>query len=158
MLSVIAIIGKNRAIGRKNKLLWNLPEDLARFRRITKNHPIIMGRKTFESIGRLLPERTNIIVSRNPDYKITGGHIFNSLEAAIEFAKISPGKEEIFVIGGGEIYTSALPYCDKLYLTIVADEPEADVFFPDFSSFKNIKETGRGNFDKVSYKFLELTK
>jgi dihydrofolate reductase len=128
MISAIAVIGQNRELGQANKLIFNVPGDLPRFKAITMGHPIIMGRKTRDSIGRELPGRTNIVISRS------GG--IGSIEAAIELAKKSPGSEEIFVIGGGEIYNLAMPYVERLYLTVVDDSaPEADTFFPDYSGF-----------------------
>src|SRR5687768_8176699 len=93
-----------RGIGRGNELMWHIPEELKRFKEITTGHPIIMGRKTHESIKRLLPNRTNIIVTRDPNYKVEGGIVVHSIEEAIEKAKESDGGEEIFIIGGGQIY------------------------------------------------------
>ena len=98
-LSLIVAMTEDRVIGKDNSLPWHLPEDLKRFRKITHGHPIIMGRRTFESIGRVLPERKNIIVSRNTDYRVVGAHIASSLEAAKKLA----GEEEVFVIGGAKI-------------------------------------------------------
>jgi len=140
IVSIIAVISKQkRAMGIKNGLLWKIEGDLPRFKALTTGHPIIMGRKTYESIGRPLPNRTNIVVTRNPEFKVDGVVRAESLEEALEIAKEE--KEEIFVIGGGEIYKQALPFTDRLYLTIVNDEPEADTFFPDYSEFK--KEISR---------------
>jgi dihydrofolate reductase len=134
-ISIVAAIGSgNRALGKDNKLIWAIPADLKRFKQLTTGHPIIMGRKTFESIGRPLPNRTNIIITRNADYKIDGCLITNSLEAAISKAR-EIDQQEIFIIGGAEIYKQALPFTDKLYLTIIQEEKEGDVFFPDYSEF-----------------------
>lgn len=138
MISIIAAISsKNRAMGIKNELLWKLDGDLKRFRAITEHHPVIMGRKTYESIGRPLPNRTNIVITRNPDFKPEGVVTTSSLEEALKIAKEDPTKEgdEIFVIGGGEIYTQALSITDRLYLTLVDDEPFADTFFPPYDMF-----------------------
>jgi dihydrofolate reductase len=136
MISQIVVIGKNKAIGCKNRLLWNIPEDMARFKKITTGHPIVMGRKTYESIGRPLPGRTNIIISRNKDLEIKGCLTTDSLESALKIAKESPGSDEIFIIGGGQIFEESLGISDKLYLTVVDDEPPADTYFPDYSVFQ----------------------
>ena len=136
IISMIAVISeKTRALGIKNALLWKIDGDLPRFKKLTTGHPIIMGRKTYESIGRPLPNRTNIVITRNPDFKPDGVVVVSSTEKALEIAR-KTGTDEIFVIGGGEIYKQALPFVDRLYLTIVHDEPKADTFFPDYSEFK----------------------
>lgn len=157
MISIICVIGKNNAIGRSNRLIWNLPADLKRFREITSGHPIIMGRKTYESIGRPLPNRTNIVISRDQSYRAEGCIVVTSLETALEKAK-AVEKEEVFIIGGGEIYRQALPACDKLYLTVVEDEPEADTFFPDHAEFTKIIKEETGEENGLKYKFIELEK
>ncbi len=152
-LSLIAAVAQNRGLGKDNKLLFNIPEDLKRFKQITLNHPVIMGRKTFESIGKPLPERTNIIVTRNKNYQIKDGFVFDSLAKAIAFAR-KKDSQEIFVIGGGEIYNQAIASADKLYLTIIKENPEADTFFPEYKKIFSkvvLKEKGQGN-----YIFLEL--
>lgn len=128
--SIIVAMGRNREIGTKNKLLWKIPEELKRFKEITTGHPIIMGRKTHESIGRILPNRTNIIITRDSSYQVEGGVVVHSLEEAIEKAKEAQGSEEIFIIGGAQVFAEALPMADKLYVTLVdADFPDADSFF-----------------------------
>lgn len=127
-LSIIASIGKNNELGAENKLIWKLPDDLKRFRALTLGHAVIMGRKTYESIGRPLPERKNIIITRQADYKAPGCIVVGSLDDALKAAE---GDAEPFVIGGSEIYDAALPLADKLYLTFVDAEPEADVYFPE---------------------------
>lgn len=127
-ISIIAAVGKNLAIGKDGKLLWRISDDLKRFKQLTAGHAIIMGRKTFESIGRALPNRTNIVITRNPDFKADGVLIAGSLEEAIQKA----GDGEIFIIGGGEIYSQALPIADKLYLTLVESGVDGDTFFPDW--------------------------
>ena len=130
IISLIAAIGKNNAIGVGGKLPWNLPDDLKRFKEITKGHCVIMGRKTYESIGRLLPERKNIIITRNKEYKIDGAIIVSSIEEAL---KECGGDNEPFVIGGGEIFKIALPYANKMYLTRVDTKIPADAFFPEWN-------------------------
>lgn len=133
---IVAAIARNtRALGNKNKLLWHIPDDLKRFKEKTLGHPIIMGRKTFESIiailGKPLPNRQNIVVTRNKDYFYRDVLVTSSLEEAFKRAQaLNPS--EIHIGGGAELYTQALPFVEKLYLTQVDDTPEADTFFPKF--------------------------
>jgi len=157
MISIIVAIGKNRAIGKNNQLLWHLPEDLRHFKKITTGNIVVMGRKTYESIGRPLPNRTNIIVTNDKKYKAEGCIIKHSLDEVLNEAKTYKDKE-VFVIGGGQIYEQALPHAKKLYLTIVDDEPEADTFFPDYSDFKNIISEEELEQKGIRFKFIELTK
>lgn len=155
-ISAIAIISKNRGLGFENKLLFHIPGELPRFKTITTGHPVIMGRKTHESIDRLLPNRTNIIITRDSSYKIDGAIIVHDLPEAIDVAKKSPGADEIFIIGGGQTFTEALPMTDRLYLTVVDTEVSADTFFPDYSEFTKViteeKHTEWGH----PYTFLTL--
>ncbi len=131
-LSLLVAMGTNRAIGRDNQLPWYLPADLSRFRQLTTSHTIIMGRKTFESLPNgALPKRTNIVISRDPHYEALGCAVVTSLEAAIEAAK-KVKTDEIFVIGGAQIFALALPEADRIYMTIVDTAPEATIFFPEF--------------------------
>lgn len=130
-LSLIVAIGTSRAIGRDNQLPWYLPADLVRFKKLTTNHPIIMGRKTFESLPNgALPNRTNIVITRDPSYQAPGAKVVTSLEAALEEAKKNED-QEVFVIGGAQIFALALPLADRVYMTIVETAPEADIFFPE---------------------------
>ncbi len=126
-LSIIVAVAENGAIGCHNKLLWHISEDLKRFKRLTSGHPVVMGRKTFESIGRPLPNRQNIVITRNPDLRIEGVDVVGSIEEAI---KLCDPNEEVFIIGGGEIYRQAMHLAQKLYLTMVYQSPEGDTFFP----------------------------
>ncbi len=128
-LSLIVAIAKNRVIGVNNTLPWHLPEDLKRFRALTTGHHIIMGRKTYDSLGRLLPGRTTVIVTRNPDYKMEGAIVVNSLEAAIAACG---DDNEAFLIGGAELYKDGLKLANKLYITEIDAEYEGDAFFPEF--------------------------
>lgn len=144
--AIAAISEKKRAIGKDKKLLWDLPDDLKRFREITRNHPVIMGRGTYDHIllttGKALKNRTNIVVSHNRD-KVTAPDFIcvDTFEEAIELAKRSPGGDsEIFVMGGGKLWSSELSHIQRLYLTIVKDEPEADAFFPEYTEFKKVVE------------------
>jgi len=130
MISIIAAIGKNNELGKKNMLLWNLPADMRHFRETTKGHTVIMGQKTFESIGRPLPNRRNIVVTRNDNFQTKGIEISKSLENTLESFKNS--KEEVFVIGGGQIYKQSINKADRLYITHVdMKDKEADTYFPE---------------------------
>lgn len=154
-ISVIAVISQEkRALGVNNGLLWKIEGDLPRFKALTTGHPVIMGRKTFESIGRPLPNRTNIVITRNTDFKIEGASVVSSIEEALTLAKQSE-QEEIFIIGGGEIYKQSLHLVDRLYLTLVDDEPEADVFFPEYSEFT--KEISREEHPEHNPPFTYIT-
>ncbi len=160
MISIIAAIGKNREVGAKNALLWHIPGELKRFKEITIGHPIIMGRKTYESIGRVLPGRTNIIVTRDPEFKVDGAVIVDSLEKAIDIAT-NEKVEEIFIIGGGQIWAQSLGknLVDRLYLTLIDKEfSQADVFFPDYSAFKKVIEKKDMVGPEFNYTFLTLEK
>jgi len=128
---IVAITKGHNAIGKDTgELLFRISDDLRRFKTLTMSHPIIMGRKTYESIGRPLPGRTNIVITRNPDFQAEGCVVVSSIEKAIKKG-IKTGSE-VFVIGGGEIYRQALPYADKLYLTVVESDAEGNVFFPEW--------------------------
>ena len=157
IISLIAALGKNNEIGKGNGLLCHLPSDLKHFKAITSGHTIIMGRKTFESLPKgALPNRRNIVVSRNAQLVVEGAEVYSSLDYAL-LKCIS--ETEVFVTGGAQIYAQALPVADKLYITrIHTDFPEADVFFPPID--RNIwKETGRETFpadEKNPYPFTFL--
>ncbi len=155
-ISIIAALQKtDRGIGYDSSLLWKISEDLKRFKRLTLNHPIIMGRKTYESIGRPLPERTNIIITRNANYSAPGCTVCSSIDEAIAIAK-KIDSNEIFIIGGGEIYTAALPMTDRLYLTLVDAHEKANVFFPDYSEFKHKKQEEDHSNEPVPYSYVQL--
>jgi dihydrofolate reductase len=157
MISIICAVAKNRAIGRNNQLLWHLPDDLKHFKKITTGHTVIMGQKTYESIGQPLPNRKNIVVTRDKDFQADGCVICHSLEDVLKKNKASA--EEVFIIGGGEIYRQSFPFADKLYITLVDDEPnEADTFFPDYSEFSQIASSEEQEHNGIKYKFIELTK
>lgn len=152
---VVAIAEGNRAIGRDNNLPWHIPSDLKRFKQLTSGHPIIMGRKTYESIGRPLPNRTNIVITRDTSYVAPGCIVVNDLNTALQKAK-ELDSEEIFIIGGGEIFKQALPLVTKLYLTIVHDSIKGDVFFPDYSEFKTVLSSSNHSENGYSFTFLDL--
>lgn len=144
-LSIIVAAAENGVIGRNNALPWHLSEDLQHFKRLTLGKPILMGRKTFESIGRPLPGRTNIVISTNPDYQPDGVRVVGSLPDALALAEsiaLIDGAEELMVIGGAQIYAEALPRAQRLYLTRVHAEVEGDAFLPaiDWSQWR---ETAR---------------
>ena len=129
MLSIIAAIGKNNELGKKNALLWSLPADMEHFRNTTRGHTVVMGKKTFESIGHPLPNRRNIVITRDETFAPEGVEISKSLEDTLRSLEKAP--EEIFIIGGGEIYKQTIDKADKLYITHVeASFPDADIFFP----------------------------
>lgn len=128
MITLIVAMGKNREIGKENQLLWHLPKDLKHFKELTSGHPIIMGRKTYESIGKPLPNRTNIVISRKNDWFEEGILIVGSIKEAVKFAKKID--EEVFIIGGGNIYEQTIDLADKLEVTLVDAELGADTFFP----------------------------
>ncbi len=134
-ISITVAIGKNRELGMAGKLLWHIPEDLKRFKALTLGHPVVMGRKTFESIiailGKPLPGRTNIVVTRDQNWQYEGVIVCHSLEDAIVKAR-ELDQEEIHIGGGADLYAQALPFVDRLYLTLIDDEKEADTFFPEY--------------------------
>lgn len=186
-ISIIVALDDKNGIGKENALMWDIPEELKRFRQITSGHPIIMGRKTHESIGRALPNRTNIVITRDKNYQgFEGAIIVNSLEDAIKKAfsvilirrlaekdldssaaprhdvvvpqnddnigLLRNDKNEIFIIGGGQIYAQAMPLADKLYLTIVEGDFKADVFFPEYEKIFT-KVISEENFESNGYKY-----
>lgn len=182
MISIIAAIGKNRELGKNNALLWHIPGELPRFKRITTGHPIIMGRKTFESIGRVLPNRLNVVITRDVQSAESKGQsaenlvYVSSLEEAIETSSKyyvvgskyeqkrihdtnynlhTTDENEIFIIGGGQIFEQALPIVDKLYLTLVDQAFDADTFFPDYSAFS--KEVEKEEHEDGGYKYSFVT-
>ena len=167
VISIIAAIGKNRELGKDNKLLWHIPDDMKRFRELTKGHAVIMGRKTYDSIGKTLPNRLNLVLSRNP-YKQQEGIVRDikspcifvvDLVQALEKAKKWEEKKEnpeVFIIGGGNVYEQALPLADKLYLTVVEGKFDADTYFPEYSRFEKVLSEKKGEYNGLVYRFLEL--
>ena len=139
-VNLIVAMAKNRVIGIDNKMPWHLPADFAWFKKHTLGHPVIMGRKTFESIGKPLPGRRNIVVSRNRQWRADGCDVFSSLEAAIASGIAS---KQIFVIGGASFYPEALPVTDRIYLTVVDASPPGDTYFPalDASHWQELSRT-----------------
>ena len=153
-ITLIAAIGENGEMGHNNELLWHLPGDLPRFKEITMGSPIIMGRKTFDSIGRALPGRLNIVLTANADWQADGVVTASSLEKAIELAEQANNKA--FVIGGGQIYKLFLPYATSLEITEVYDSPVADTYFPNFAS-SDFTETARTKNQDTDPKFDYVT-
>lgn len=162
-LALIWAMSRNRVIGRNNALPWYLPEDLKYFKQVTMGKPIIMGRKTYESIGRPLPGRTNIVISRQPDLHIEGVKVLDSLDAAIRHAEnicLINGVDEAVVMGGAEIYALALPKADRLYMTQVHAEVHGDAYFPEID-LNDWQELGRDDFsasgaNPYDYSFVVL--
>jgi dihydrofolate reductase len=132
MIALVVAVAENRVIGKENKLIWHLPADLKYFKQLTSGHPIIMGRKTYESIGRPLPNRTNIVITRQADFKAEGCLVANSLTDALMLAQQLD--ENIYVIGGAEIYKQAMFLADTIYLTEVHHSFEGDTFFPEIDT------------------------
>ena len=160
MITIIAAIAKNNALGKDNDLIWHLPADLKRFKKVTSGHHILMGRNTFESIGKPLPNRTSVIITRNQDYFKDGCLIANSIEDALEISK----DDDAFIIGGAQIYKQAIEkgLVDKLDITIVHQDFEADVFFPKID-MDVWKEVSREDFkadekNKYDYSFVSYTR
>ena len=129
MIKLIVAISKNRVIGDSNKLIWHLPADLKRFKEITTGHPIVMGRKTFQSIGRPLPNRRNIIITRDENFEVEGCEVVNSIEEALLLTN-----NDCFIIGGGEIYKQTIAIGEQIYMTVVDKEFEGDTTFPELDS------------------------
>ena len=153
MITIIVAMGKNREIGADNQLLWHLPKDLKHFKELTSGHPIIMGRKTYESIGKPLPNRTNIVISRKNDQFEEGILIVGSIKEALKFAKKID--ENVFIIGGGTIYEQTIDLADQLEVTLVDAELKADTFFPKIDEKKWLKtnETTHQKDEKNQFDF-----
>ncbi len=156
-LSIIAAMAENRAIGINNTIPWHLPEDLKRFKALTIGHHIIMGRKTFESLGRLLPGRTTVIVTRNKQYQVEGALIVHSLKEAMQACA---NDDEAFLIGGAELYNMGLQLGDKLYITEVHDSFEGDAFLPafDMSEWKETAREKHTSNDGLGYSYVEYAR
>lgn len=147
MISLIAAMDRNGAIGKGNRIPWRLPADLAYFKKATLGHTVVMGRKTYESIGRPLPGRENIIITRNTGYKASGCRIFYSFDELLRF--LEEKKEEVFVIGGAEIYRQFFPWADKLYITFINAEFNGDKYFPEIDPKKwALRSEAKGKTDE----------
>ena len=160
IISMIAAMANNRVIGLDNKMPWHLPADLQHFKAVTTGKPVIMGRKTFESIGRPLPGRRNIIITRNSEYTAQGIEVVTTPDAALELVATA---EEVMIIGGGNIYEQFLPKAERLYLTFIDLDVKGDTQFPDYNKVANwyVKEEQENHPDDKnlsSYKFVTLYK
>src|SRR3989344_2291314 len=160
IVAAVVAIGRNRELGKEGKLLWRIPEDIQRFRDLTRGHALILGRKTFDSIlsyrGTPLPDRTNIVITRDTDWKSEGVTVVHSLAEAMEKAR-EIEKEEIHIGGGAEKYKKALPQIDKLYLTLIDAEGEADTFFPPYEDqFTKIVSQEDHEWNGIKYKYVDL--
>lgn len=147
MLSIIVAVANNNVIGKNNTLIWHLPEDLKRFKKLTTGHTIIMGRKTFESLGRVLPNRKHIVLSTNKEYKIDNENV-EVIYNISDLEKYQNDQEEHFIIGGAKIYSLLLPYAEKMYITKINENFEGDVYFPSINEdeWKEVfKEKGKRN-------------
>ena len=157
-LAIVVAVAENNVIGKNNQLVWHMPQDLKHFKSITMGFPIIMGRKTYESIGKPLPGRTSIVITRQPDYYANGCIVVRSIQDAIRQAKMQ-NKEKAFVIGGAEIYRQATDVCDTMFLTRIRHSFEGDTFFPEIDPNKWI-ETEKESYpadDKNLYPFDFIT-
>jgi dihydrofolate reductase len=153
MIKIIVATSKNKVIGNNNKLIWKLSSDLKRFKELTTGHPVVMGRKTYESIGRPLPNRRNIIITRNLEYEADGCEIVSSLEEALLLTK-----SDCFIIGGGEIYKQSLEVADKIYLTLVHKDFEGDTKFPELGkewATIDTKDFESDDKNEYNYSFIE---
>lgn len=157
MTTIVVAMGERNEIGFENQLLWHLPKDLKHFKEITSGHPVIMGRKTYESIGKPLPNRTNIVVSRKTDWFEEGILIVGSIKEAVKFAKKID--EEVFIIGGGKIYEQTMDVVDKLEVTLVKADLQADTFFPKINPkiWKKTDEICHEKDEKNQYDFCFQT-
>lgn len=157
MINIIVAVAKNGVIGDKNSLLWHIREDMVHFRTLTSGHPVIMGRKTYDSIGRPLPKRTNVVITRDTELQIEGCTMAHSLEETI--ALFDP-QEEIFIIGGAQIYAQALPLAHRIYLTVVERDYQGDTSFPeiDYSVWKQTshEDFSRGEEFEHPFSFITL--
>ncbi len=157
MLSIIVAKSKNNVIGKDNKLIWNIPDDLKRFKKLTTNHTIIMGRRTFESLGRVLPNRKHIVLTNDKNYTVDNPNV-QIIHNEEELSKYEEDNQEHFVIGGAMIYKLLLPKCNKLYITEIEQEFEGDTFFPEIKQdeWKIVKkEIGPQDDNTFKYYYID---
>jgi dihydrofolate reductase len=168
-ISIIVALSDNHVIGNKGQIPWNIPGEQKRVKEITTPHPLIMGRKTHEAIGRILPGRLNVIVTSDMSYQVEGGEVVHSLDEGIQLAteleetrlrQGSGGQGELFIFGGGKIFEEALGkgIVDRLYLTIVHKEYVGDAFFPDYPEFTKVIDKEEKEFEELKYTYLTLEK
>lgn len=156
-IAMIAAMAKNNVIGKDNDMPWHLPDDLKFFKSKTLGKPVIMGRRTFESIGsRPLPNRPNVVISRNPDIQIEGAEVYTSIEQALSQFQ---GEDEVIIMGGGQLYREMLPKADRLYLTLIDAELDGDTFFPPWQelAWKTLESVKHGVDEKHAYAFEFIT-
>ncbi len=156
MISIIVAIAQNGVIGDNNSLLWHIREDMVHFRTLTSSHPVIMGRKTYESIGKPLPKRTNVVITRDTRLQIEGCTVVHSLEQATSLFDAS---EEIFIIGGAQIYAQALPIADRIYLTVVKHDYSGDSSFPeiDYTQWQEVEREEFESGEEFEHPFTFIT-
>ncbi len=155
-LSTIAAVGENRELGKKNELIWRIRDDLKRVKELTTGHPIIMGQNTHESIGKPLPNRTNIVLTLNKNYRPEGCVVAHSLDEALGKAQ-EIEDEEVFIFGGAYVYEQTIDLVDRLYLTLIHDaDKDADAFFPDYSKFSKIIQKEKRDQDGLAYDWVVL--
>lgn len=154
-IAVVAALARNRVIGRGNRLPWHLPDDLRHFKRLTSGRAIVMGRRTWESLPGLLPDRAHVVVTRDPAYRAQGAQVVHSLDAALAAA----GGEEVFVVGGAELYALALPRAVRLHLTLVDAEVEGDAFFPEIdpAQWREVAREPHAADERHAYPFAFVT-
>lgn len=155
IISLISAIAKDRGIGHKNKLLVHLPPDLKHFKIVTSGHMVIMGQTTYQSMGKALPNRENIVLTKDKDFKVDDARIMYSIEEAVDYAKHST-EEEVFFIGGASIYAQSIKFADKLYLTLIDEKYPADTFFPEYASeFELMEESEVYDYNGLKFKYTQ---
>ncbi len=154
MIAIVVACAENRAIGRDGKIPWDLPDEKRRFRELTTGNAVVMGRRTYEEIGRPLPDRVNIVLSRDPSFEVPGCLTARSLGEAVELA----GGRDLFAAGGARVYQEALPLAEKLYITEIGCEIEGDTFFPDFDKSLYTKEIVERHPGDISYTYVTYTR
>jgi dihydrofolate reductase len=154
MITLIAACSENRVIGKDGTLIWHIPEDLKRFKKLTLGNPIVMGRKTYESIGKALPGRTNIILSRDKNLRIDGCLVYNKISDILEIFE----KNNIFVIGGGEIYKQFLDKADRIELTLIHKNFDGDTYFPEIGNNWQVVESQKSTFEDTDIDYISYQK
>lgn len=154
MITLIAACSENRVIGKDGTLIWHIPEDLKRFKKLTLGNPIVMGRKTYESIGKPLPGRTNIILTRDKNFKVENCLVYNKISDVLEIFE----KNNIFVIGGGEIYKQFLDKADRIELTLIHKNFDGDTYFPQIGNDWQIVESQKSNFENIDIDYISYQK
>ena len=154
-IAIVAAVARNRVIGRSNALPWRLPDDLKHFKRLTLGHPIVMGRRTWESLPGILPERRHVVVTRDPTYRAPGAEVVHSLDEAV----VAAGGDEVLVVGGADLYAQALPLAQRLYLTVVDADVEGDAWFPvlDSAQWREVARDAHPADDRHAYPFSFVT-